>query len=271
MLLVGNITRRGVLSSARPSTHGRCNLFDLAGPIATRASHQLKRSVGRSIGQRQQCRQMSGLTRFLGNVDSTSVIYGLIGANCGVFLLWKTSPYFALKHFTCSPDGIVRNHRYHTLLTCTFSHVDIWHLAVNMLGLFYFGGQAAIDMGPRRFLGMYLAAGAVSSIAQTYRDSINPYTRNSVLLGASGAVNSAIMWGVLCRPTSTVLIWGLVPVPMALFGFFIMFQDLWGAVSTGGGGMPFRSSQIGYTSHLVGAGVGAATWVALRRAPRRFF
>jgi membrane associated rhomboid family serine protease len=197
-------------------------------------------------------------------LNGEQVLWGLIGSNVAVWSLWHVSPPFSmLQHFTCSVDGVVRHHRLHTLLTCAFSHQSGWHLFSNMLGLYFFGGELLALLGPGVFLSMYLGAAVVSSAAQVVM--FERQRSRSVLLGASGAVNSCISLSILLWPSRVVMVYGLVPVPAALFGVLIMFQDVAGAEQSFFNRV---SSPVGYVSHLTGAAVGALVWSQRHRLPR---
>ncbi len=242
-------------------------------------------SVARGFGSGRMPRVMAGvlsrpsvssssssfLSRFLGVRAYTSrraawlngdqVLWGLIGSNVAVWSLWHVAPPFSmLQHFTCSVDGVVRQHRLHTLLTCAFSHQSGWHLFSNMLGLFFFGGELLALLGPQLFLTMYLGAAVVSSAAQVL--VFERQRSRAVLLGASGAVNSCISLSILLWPSRVVMLYGIVPLPAALFGVLIMFQDVAGAEQS-----LFNrvSSPVGYVSHLTGAAVGALVWALRHR------
>ena len=92
--------------------------------------------------------------------------------------------------------------------------------------------------------------------------------RSPGALGASAAVNGVVALSCLTWPTSTVLLWGILPVPAALLGAAFVFQDVLGAFrdidgrygrgGSGGGG-------VAHAGHLGGAAVGALAWAALRR------
>ena len=77
---------------------------------------------------------------FVPQIPEDTALYGLLGANVAVFLLWRANPLFAARNFTTSLDGI-KSGRLHTLVTCTFSQRDTWHLVSNMIGLYFFGRQ----------------------------------------------------------------------------------------------------------------------------------
>lgn len=60
--------------------------------------------------------------------------------------LWQLS---MAKNFTVSVES-VRSGRLWTPLTAAFSHSDGWHLAANMLGLYFFGRDVGRVFGGRR-------------------------------------------------------------------------------------------------------------------------
>ena len=69
------------------------------------------------------------------------------------------------------------------LITSAFLHVDIWHIAFNMLALWFLGPQLELAIGRARFLTLYLLS-ALSGSTLVYLVA-DESTRT---LGASGAV-----------------------------------------------------------------------------------
>jgi membrane associated rhomboid family serine protease len=69
--------------------------------------------------------------------SAETALQALIAGNAAVFIGWRLDPYFMHKHFTVSLRA-VREGRVYTMLTACFSHNDFWHLAVNMLTLYFF-------------------------------------------------------------------------------------------------------------------------------------
>ena len=60
----------------------------------------------------------------------------------------------------------IRDGMWYTLISSNFMHASLQHLAFNMLNLFFFGRQAEMILGLRRFLTFYLSSGIVSVAAQ---------------------------------------------------------------------------------------------------------
>jgi membrane associated rhomboid family serine protease len=69
------------------------------------------------------------------------------------------------------------------LMTSVFTHVEIWHVAMNMFALFIFGPTLEGIIGRARFLAVYLIAGLASSVLVLFLAGSGSST-----LGASGAI-----------------------------------------------------------------------------------
>jgi membrane associated rhomboid family serine protease len=69
------------------------------------------------------------------------------------------------------------------LMTSVFTHVEIWHLAMNMFALFIFGPALEGIVGRARFLAVYLVSGLASSVLVLFLSG--PYGST---VGASGAL-----------------------------------------------------------------------------------
>lgn len=82
-----------------------------------------------------------------------------------------------------------------------------------------------------------------------------------MLLGASGSVNSVVVFNVLLWPRRILLLYGIVPVPAIGLGLGIVLSDFWSQVKG-------SSPNVGHMAHLTGAGVGFIYWLARRG---RFF
>ena len=84
-------------------------------------------------------------------------------------------------------DGIwhpgVADGAYWQLVTSVFTHVEIWHLAMNMFALFIFGPALEAIVGRARFLAVYLVSGLASSVLVLFLSSPDGST-----VGASGAL-----------------------------------------------------------------------------------
>lgn len=93
------------------------------------------------------------------------------------------------------------------LLTNAFAHVDIWHIAANMLVLWFIGPQLERVLGRARFLALYLGSALAASVAVYWLADVTSHT-----LGASGAIFGmlgamlVVVWKV-GGELQTLLIW----------------------------------------------------------------
>lgn len=144
-----------------------------------------------------------------------------------------------------------------TLGTSLFLHVDLVHLAVNMLYLVVFGDNIEDNMGHVRFLVFYLACGIAAGLTHVWVDP----TSLSPTLGASGAVSGILGGYLLLHPRAKV--W-FFPSPIALPAWFWLFVwvgfQVSAAYSTGWSG-----SGIAWGAHIGGFLIGLVLVVPMRR------
>ncbi|HET9948083.1 MAG TPA: rhomboid family intramembrane serine protease [Longimicrobiales bacterium] len=124
-------------------------------------------------------------------------------------------------------------------LTYMFVHADIWHLAVNMLGLFFFGCPLEARWGERELLRYYVVCGlggaALSLVFQ-------PVT----IVGASASVFGIMLAFAMNWPNAPIYVWGIFPVlAKYLVGFFAIVALLGASGSVQGSG-------IAHFAHLGG-------------------
>jgi membrane associated rhomboid family serine protease len=77
----------------------------------------------------------------------------------------------------------VLNGEWYRMLTATFTHTEIWHIALNMFALWILGSAIEPVLGRWRFLMLYLLSGLGGSVV-----SLLGLVDNQASLGASGAV-----------------------------------------------------------------------------------
>jgi membrane associated rhomboid family serine protease len=69
------------------------------------------------------------------------------------------------------------------LVTSQFTHVQLWHIAGNMLALWFLGPQLEAVLGRSRFLALYLVSGLAGSVTVMWFSS-----EIGITVGASGAI-----------------------------------------------------------------------------------
>lgn len=82
------------------------------------------------------------------------------------------------------------------------------------------------------------------------------------MLGASGAVNAIATLSIAVNPGTTLYIYGILPVPAALFGFVYIVYTSYKAFD------PNDRGQVAHAGHFGGVVLGLITALALRGSRR---
>jgi len=141
-----------------------------------------------------------------------------------------------------------------TIVTNLFVHGGIWHLAANMLTLFFFGRFLSGLIGTRSFLVIYFFGGILGNIFFMLLGS--PF---AIVVGASGAIFA--LGGTLAVLTPKLRVF-VIPIPVPL--------PLWVAVIGGFVIMSFFPN-VAWQGHLGGLIFGLIAGFVLRRRVRVFF
>ncbi|MFD3513296.1 rhomboid family intramembrane serine protease [Streptomyces sp. NPDC058657] len=150
---------------------------------------------------------------------------------------WPAPPYFVT-------EGVAAGDWYR-LFTSMFLHQEIWHIAFNMLGLWWLGGPLEAALGRARFLALYVLSGLAGS-ALTYAVA----APNQPSLGASGAIFGLLgATAVLMKRMN----YDMRPV-LALLVINLIFT--------------FGGSNIAWEAHVGGLVAGAVLALGLVQAPR---
>jgi len=148
-----------------------------------------------------------------------------------------------------------------TLLTSMFMHGGWAHIGGNMLFLFIFGDNVEKAFGHVRYLGFYLIAGLVASLAQVYSDpqSILPS------LGASGAIAGVLAGYLVLFPTNRVRVllgYFVTSVPaIFMIGLWALIQFANGFASTS---VSAETGGVAYMAHIGGFIAGLLMTLALK-------
>ncbi|MFI6702340.1 rhomboid family intramembrane serine protease [Streptomyces sp. NPDC050509] len=139
----------------------------------------------------------------------------------------------------------VANGEWYRLVTSMFLHEEVWHIAFNMLGLWWLGGPLEAALGRGRYLALYLLSGLAGS-ALTYLIA----APNQLSLGASGAIFGLLgATAVLMRRLN----YDMRPV-LALLALNLLFTFTW--------------SGIAWQAHVGGLVAGVAIAIGMVHAPR---
>ena len=165
----------------------------------------------------------------------TTWVLRLIVVNVGVFLFTATNPRLLGLLAFVPRFALVQPW---TFVTYQFAHAGLGHLLFNMLGLFFFGSRLEAHLGPRHFLGLYLASGVAGAL-------LSFLNFNTPIIGASAAVFGVFLGFARFWPRERVYIWGVLPVEARVLVVVMTVLALFGGFGFGGGG-------IAHFAHLGG-------------------
>lgn len=180
--------------------------------------------------------------------------YGLLAAMAVVFLGQLTVPDGRL--WLVWVDWLQRPW---SPVTSTFAHGGVGHLLLNGLVLFFFGPVLERVLGTKRFVGLFIAAGALAGIVQVELSAA--WGSGLPGLGASGAINFVLGTLVVLMPKQKILVYGIVPIPFWIATALFAAWDVLGAFNPADG--------VGNFAHLAGLVWGLGLGFGLRERGKR--
>lgn len=145
--------------------------------------------------------------------------------------------------------GSIRAGEQIRMFSSGFLHVDIAHLAFNMLTLYLFAPYVIAKLGSFTFLMIYAGSLILGNLL-TMALHKNDYSYRAV--GASGAVIGVVYAAILVQPALEIYF-----MPGYIFGIIYLLYLIYG--------MKSKSDNIGHTAHFGGA-IGGYI-ITLSRAP----
>ncbi|MER5274362.1 rhomboid family intramembrane serine protease [Streptomyces sp. NPDC002809] len=143
------------------------------------------------------------------------------------------------------PEGVAEG-QWYRLVTSMFLHQEVWHIAFNMLGLWWLGGPLEAALGRARYLALYLLSGLAGS-ALTYWLA----APNQPSLGASGAIFGLLGATVVLMRR---LNYDMRPVFMLLAINLVITFNPWGGIA--------------WQAHVGGLVAGTLIAIGMVHAPR---
>jgi len=122
-------------------------------------------------------------TGIVGSTNPTPVVLGLVAVNVVVFVVSGFGKASVVDRFGGLSHQVHQSDQYYRFFTSMFLHLNVLHIASNMITLLIVGPAVEVMLGRARFLSLYLVAGLGGSAA-SYLFSPG----NSVGAGASGAI-----------------------------------------------------------------------------------
>jgi len=153
-----------------------------------------------------------------------------------------------------------------TWVTSVFAHGGFTHIAVNSIGLYFFGPPVERRLGSKRFVALFLVSGALAGLTQI-GISIGMGATVGGVVGASGALLAIMGVLTVLNPSLRVYLYFFIPMPLwVLTVGFAAYSVLVGAGQIGGGG------NVAHWAHLAGLVIGFAYGQYIKgetRAPER--
>lgn len=159
-----------------------------------------------------------------------------------------------------SPYQLAHRKEWYRFVTHAFLHADWWHLILNMLVLFFFGGitqnyfEAYLgDQGAFYFILLYLGGILFATLPSYKKHRDNP---NYHSVGASGAVSAVLFSSVMFSPATSICLYGLLCFPGILWAIIYLVYSYRQAKKGG--------DHIDHDAHFWGAVFGVVfTFVAV--------
>ncbi|KAJ2867401.1 hypothetical protein GGI22_001072 [Coemansia erecta] len=208
-------------------------------------------------------------------------VYAIIAINGAVFVMWQVANAkinsfndhsmgkWMTENFTISYAGLTQG-RLWTLVTPAFSHVDAMHIMVNMFMLHQFGADIVRFVGPKRFVGFFLAAAIAGNFTSAIvRGLILPLKtgdRSTIFQPALGASTSVVGITTLFAclyPQAELLLMFVVPVKAWMVATGFVGWDLWRVMNS-------SKTRVDGAGHIGGAVAALGYyWFRLRPLIRR--
>jgi membrane associated rhomboid family serine protease len=197
----------------------------------------------------------------------------LLIANVAIFLLQQATGEALLPNFALWPLGEAQRAQLDDgsivtvgfavwqLITYSFLHGGVSHIAFNMLALWMFGGPVENALGVRRYTFYYFACVLGAAFAQLAVMHFFQPQDFYPTLGASGGVFGLLLAFAILYPQAKVFLFFIpVPVParIAVVGYMILELVL---------GVTGTQAGVAHFAHLGGALVGIVL-IAIWRAQR---
>ena len=149
---------------------------------------------------------------------ATSILV-LIAANLVLFIATLADPDLI---YTLGLQPAIWLERPWTLLTNLFIHGSMWHIAANMLTLYFFGRYLSMMIGDARFLTVYFLGGIIGNFFYILLEPSGP-----TAIGASGAIFAVAGVLTVMAPKLRVFVFPIpAPLPLwvAVIGGFVILS-----------------------------------------------
>jgi membrane associated rhomboid family serine protease len=189
----------------------------------------------------------------------------LLVVNTIAFVVQRILEFYHLfpvaKYFYLSTDGLAHGYLWQ-LFTFQFLHGNFWHLAFNLLMIYFFGRAIETALGVNRFLKLYFASGVVGGLFQMVFAWVLPNVFGGGVVGASAGIFGLVAAFATLFPEQelTLLLFLIVPVSMRARTL------LWISIAVALFGIVVPVDNIANAAHLAGIFTGWAYvyWIVQR-------
>jgi len=182
------------------------------------------------------------------------VVKALLLANAAVFTFQLLAESLAKTRldqiFGLIPYDVTHHFFLWQLASYLFLHGGIFHLALNMIALWMFGGELEETWGSERFARFYFVTGIGAGLCSVLA-GWNSYIP---IIGASGAIYGLLAAYGILFPDRTLLLYFVVPIKAKWFVLILGLITFWSSLASSGSG-------VAHVAHLGGMLFG---WLYLR-------
>lgn len=175
----------------------------------------------------------------MGNLSLVTII--IIAANAIIsYKGFNDYSFFERYKFNV---GALRRGEQIRIFSSGFLHVDMMHLIVNMLTLYFFADIVVMELGNLNFIVVYIISLILGNLLSLYFHK-DEYHYSAV--GASGAVTGILYAAILLYPEMKLYMFFIpIPIPAYVFGIGYLLYSIYG--------MKKRIGNIGHDAHFGGA------------------
>jgi len=174
----------------------------------------------------------------------TTTVKGLILANAAAYLVFlvlvdQFGRLKAMQWVGFYGPNFLRHGYFWQPVTYMFVHDGLWHLLMNMLGLFFFAGDVERRLGRLSFLVLYFLCGFAGAMLSLVRPE-------SVVIGASGGVLGVLVAFAMLFPDVRIFLFPIfIPIRARYIALIYGFVTIAGLLGGMGG-------DVAYWAHLGG-------------------
>ena len=188
------------------------------------------------------------------DLSEAPATYALILVNIAVSLYAFFGDRTFINQFCFHVDSVRRRDEYWRVVTSSFLHANVPHLALNVMTLFFFGPVVERTLGTAGFIVVYVGAIVASGVVSAIVNKHNPaYTS----VGASDAASGVVLAFCCFYPFENIYFFGLpFGIPAVAYGalFIFMSAQL----------MTTEDRVIAHEGHLGGALAGLVLTIVMR-------